>query len=322
MSSVWHSLIRGECINNHRRTQLTAAEETECLVDVGDRRNGHPEDKNGVKLTVVNGKVLNDGAYSGSRRRSWQRVKSVSELVEERFVVSRARDAAIAASGQEKFPTATYAVCKAKTEATCEMDLDCRWHTARMPHDSGCKSVWDIELELDEDQSLALGQKNSVRFEVRSMKSVEMDPPKEIKDVLITGFWEAGTPSTYPLWWREMLFWLKPGKVASEPSGREPIPVECQGRRGLMIFTTAVPGTGGYAVKPQPSVSANGESNWGGIKRFRQKMHYPRWIKRGNAVRCGCYPPPLSTMPEVDLYPGCAATENVCLTPPDWSMYS
>ena len=100
---------------------------------------------------------------------------------------------------------------------------------------------------------------------------------------------------------------------------REAIPTVCRGKRALMIFTTR---TSEARPQPVPSVEVNGAANWGGVKRLRQKMHYPRWVKKGATVRCGCFPPPLSTMPTVDLYPGCAATENVCLTPPDWSQYS
>ena len=62
-----------------------------------------------------------------------------------------------------------------------------------------------------------------------------------------------------------------------------------------------------------------GEVSWGGIHRIRQKKWYPRWQKKRNKIRCACYPPPLDEMPNVELYPGCAATETVCLTPPDWS---
>ena len=108
----------------------------------------------------------------------------------------------------------------------------------------------------------------------------------------------------------------------AEPSGRRAIPPQCRGKKGLMMFMAPVDGSSVMAVAPRPRDLSSGEAVWGGVHKLRQKMHFPRWIKRGNAIRCGCYPPPLNTMPEVDLYPGCAATENVCSTPPDWSEYS
>jgi hypothetical protein len=319
-SKKWHQLIRGECISNPRRTALSQGTEAECLVDVSDRLNGQPEDPEGVALTTLaNGKILSDGAYAGSRRRAWKRVKPVSELVQERFVVASRQTQRNRATGDSTAATTTFPDCRGRGNATCTANKNCRYHAAMMPHDSGCKSVWDIEMVLDEDPTQGLGRENPVRMEVRDVKDVEMDPPVEIRRVLTTGFWEAGKPVTYPLWWREMLAWLRPMNVKSEPSMREAIPTVCRGKRALMIFTTR---TSEARPQPVPSVEVNGAANWGGVKRLRQKMHYPRWVKKGATVRCGCFPPPLSTMPTVDLYPGCAATENVCLTPPDWSQYS
>jgi len=54
----------------------------------------------------------------------------------------------------------------------------------------------------------------------------------------------------------------------------------------------------------------------------RNSTWYPRWVSGEGKIRCGCYPPPLNLIKDVQLYPGCAATRHRCKTPPDWSQYS
>ena len=316
----WRPLIRGECVNNPEYTTLTRGLQSKCLEDVSDRRNGRPELPTGVVRQT-------EGQYGGSRRRAWQRVKPVSEIVQERFLLARARMKAVRASGASVVPTTTFKPClDKKDKAPCDADPNCAWQVARMPHDAECRSVWDIGAVLDRDQlySYQSETQEDVLFDVRDLESVEMDPPTSIQTELRSTFWNAGETGTYPLWWREMLAWLKQHTVPSEPSKREAHPTlpQCRGRVGLIIFLKGDAAGSAFSVAPRPRDLNSGQAVWGGVHKLRQKMHYPRWVKNGESVRCGCYPPPLNTMPDIDLYPGCAATENVCLTPPDWSMHS
>lgn len=334
----WQPLVRSECVEDS---------EGNCVLELSD-----------ALRTALAPDSVKQGGFNRSitsRRRAYTRIRSVSEKLQGRLnrmlnMPALENNPKCANEEVTNLWDCAKVNCLAYNDrATCLGDPYCDWVELRqqdavapMPHPNhdsykhACRSVLDVKMTLDRD---ATNQGNALKitptqvaFDLRPFSAmIKYGPLAPIYEYLdVEKKAAAGAPlyqpsvrESWPEWWKAIQNYLAktdvqytPTYVKSEPSNRTAFRSECIGRKGIMLFLR------NGALSPGPDQEDPTGQQWGGIYRVRQQKWYPRWVKKRNKIRCGCYPPPYDGHTTVELYPGCAATESVCLTPPDWSLFS
>eukprot|EP00937_MAST-01D_sp_MAST-1D-sp2_P008079 g8079.t1 len=274
----WHPLRRSECVIDGNGN---------CKEDLSDTRDGGA------------------GMSTTSRRRAWQRVRSVSEKLQDTFVRMKSAPATHPVCGRSCIERE----CNALGKGPCLQDPFCSWNplpqqTARpasMPHPHlssfvhVCRSVFDLHLVLDRDRANyhlpGSVKPTHVRIDLRPFSEMLGAPfagiDRTFKDFGTTQY-SANDRATWPRWWREIAYYLgetTPKVAKSEPSNRTATRPECIGALGLLYFVTSDSnGQPTTTLSPAPT-DEKGSVEWGGIHRIRQQQWYPRWVKKRNQIR-------------------------------------